>query len=80
MTKAKNFNLGAGLVKDIRLRLPYYISDYVDGLRDLSTINKLLSTILLLYFAILMPVIAFGVYFEKSTNKKIGDFIIISTY
>ena len=68
-------NFGSGLINDFKLRLPVYVSDYLDGLRDFGTINKVFSTILLLYFSILMPAIAYGVYFEKSTSKKIGNYI-----
>lgn len=44
-----------GLVSDIKLRSSVYLSDYLDGLRDWETINKVFSTILLLYFSTLMP-------------------------
>lgn len=61
-----------GLINDFKLRLPVYLDDYLDGLRNFETINKVFSTILLLYFSVLMPAIAYGVYFETSTDKKIG--------
>ncbi|GAB0498141.1 hypothetical protein MMPV_009482 [Pyropia vietnamensis] len=54
--------LGGGLIADIRRRYKpsVYLSDWTDGLRDSASLLKYLSTIVWLYFAILMPTIAFG--------------------
>lgn len=70
--------LGSGLINDFKLRLPVYVDDYLDGLRNFHTINKVFSTILLLYFATLMPAIAYGVYFEKNTGKRIGMTLLVT--
>lgn len=54
--------LGGGLIADIRRRYKpsVYLSDWTDGMRDSASLLKYLSTIVWLYFAILMPTIAFG--------------------
>jgi len=56
-----------GLINDIKRRLPYYISDYVDGLNSRS-----LASILFLYFACLAPAVAFGGLLSVKTNGEIG--------
>eukprot|EP01104_Vermistella_antarctica_P006141 TRINITY_DN16869_c0_g1_i1.p1 TRINITY_DN16869_c0_g1~~TRINITY_DN16869_c0_g1_i1.p1 ORF type:complete len:778 (+),score=185.50 TRINITY_DN16869_c0_g1_i1:219-2552(+) len=57
-----------GLVKDIRRRLPYYLSDYKDGFIGRHTIPKTISTTVFLYFACLLPAIALGVLNEHNTG------------
>ncbi|CAD5209194.1 unnamed protein product [Bursaphelenchus okinawaensis] len=61
-----------GLFADIRRRKASYISDYLDGLRGHRTISKLFSTIIFLYFACLLPAIAFGVLNDDNTNGGIN--------
>jgi len=65
--------LGGGLLADIRRRYKpsVYLSDWTDGLRDSASLLKYLSTIVWLYFAILMPTIAFGSLNNK--NTAVGD-------
>ena len=59
--------LGSGLVADVRRRLPFYASDFVDGLNI-----KGLATILFLFFACLAPSIAFGGLLAFLTDGEIG--------
>uniref|UniRef100_H2YQ28 Bicarbonate transporter-like transmembrane domain-containing protein n=1 Tax=Ciona savignyi TaxID=51511 RepID=H2YQ28_CIOSA len=60
--------MGRGIYDDIKRRLPHYWSDYKDGVVGKHTIHKLIATILFLYFACLLPDIAFGTLYEKNTN------------
>ncbi|XP_074593858.1 solute carrier family 4 member 11-like isoform X2 [Brevipalpus obovatus] len=60
-----------GLCEDLRRRLSHYISDYIDGVVGHQTIHKTISTIFFLYFACLLPTIAFGVLNDNNTNGKI---------
>ncbi|VDD97790.1 unnamed protein product [Enterobius vermicularis] len=60
-----------GLKEDFKRRLKYYASDYLDGLRGPKTIQKLFSTIVFLYFACLLPAIAFGVLNDDNTKGNI---------
>ncbi|XP_075678042.1 solute carrier family 4 member 11-like isoform X2 [Dermatophagoides pteronyssinus] len=62
-----------GLYDDLRRRTSHYLSDYVDGLVGRKTIQKTISTIFFLYFACILPTIAFGVLNNNNTAGKIGD-------
>lgn len=64
--------LGHGMIQDIKRRLPYYWSDYKDGVVGYKTPQKLASTTLFLYFACLLPNIAFGMLNDNNTNGTIG--------
>ncbi|KAK7496612.1 hypothetical protein BaRGS_00012264, partial [Batillaria attramentaria] len=57
-----------GLIGDLKRRLPHYVSDYVDGVRDKKSISKSLSCTAFLYFACILPCIAFGVLNESNTK------------
>ena len=64
---------GQGIREDLSRRLPHYISDYKDGLTGVKTPQKVLSTTLFLYFACILPAIAFGVLNDHNTHGKIGN-------
>ncbi|GAB1601756.1 sodium bicarbonate transporter-like protein 11 isoform X1 [Argonauta hians] len=61
-----------GLRADLKRRLPHYISDYKDGVLGPKSIQKTLSTTLFLYFAILLPSIAFGVLNDDNTKGSLN--------
>ncbi|XP_022650740.1 sodium bicarbonate transporter-like protein 11 isoform X3 [Varroa destructor] len=63
--------IGQGLYDDIRRRLAHYVSDYIDGVVGHRTIYKTVSTIFFLYFACLLPTIAFGALNDTNTAGKI---------
>ncbi|XP_045159936.2 solute carrier family 4 member 11-like isoform X2 [Mercenaria mercenaria] len=63
---------GSGMVQDIKRRLPHYWSDYKDGIIGYKTPQKLISTTLFLYFACVLPNIAFGMLNDNNTNGAIG--------
>lgn len=73
-TFARTGRFAGGLIDDIKRRYnpSVYISDWVDGLRDFRSIMKTLSTTVWLYFAIIMPTIAFGALDRKHTDGLIG--------
>ena len=52
--------IAQGLCDDLRRRISHYLSDYVDGIVGHQTLHKTISTIFFLYFACLLPTIAFG--------------------
>lgn len=56
-----------GLVTDIKRKLPFYLSDFTDGLRI-----KSLSSIVFLFFACLAPAVAFGGVLSAVTGGAIG--------
>ncbi|XP_032782535.2 sodium bicarbonate transporter-like protein 11 isoform X2 [Daphnia magna] len=71
--KVKKFcQFGQGIREDLCRRLPHYLSDYVDGIIGPKTPQKVMSTTFFLYFACLLPAIAFGVLNDHNTNGKIG--------
>ncbi|CAB3411239.1 unnamed protein product [Caenorhabditis bovis] len=61
-----------GLRDEFHRRLAIYPSDFVDGIRGHKTIQKLFSTIVFLYFACLLPAIAFGVLNDDNTKGAIN--------
>jgi len=65
--------IAQGLCEDLRRRLSHYISDYVDGFVGRKTIQKTISTIFFLYFACILPTVAFGVLNDNNTQGAIGD-------
>lgn len=69
---------GQGIREDLCRRLPHYISDYIDGVVGYKTPQKVLSTTFFLYFACLLPAIAFGVLNDHNTHGKIGKISLIS--
>lgn len=66
------YYLGQGMFEDLRQRLPYYVSDFVDGFLGEKTLQKTLSATIFLYFACILPAIAFGVLNAHNTDGKIG--------
>ena len=46
----KCYHIGSGIKSDLAGRLPYYVSDFTDGITGKNTLQKLVSTTLFLYF------------------------------
>ena len=46
----KWYHVGSGIKADLSARLPYYWSDFKDGIVGKNTIQKTVSTTLFLYF------------------------------
>uniref|UniRef100_A0A9J2PHI6 Bicarbonate transporter-like transmembrane domain-containing protein n=1 Tax=Ascaris lumbricoides TaxID=6252 RepID=A0A9J2PHI6_ASCLU len=62
-----------GLKDDFCRRIQFYASDYLDGIRGPKTIQKLFSSIVFLYFACILPAIAFGVLNDDNTEGGISN-------
>jgi len=62
---------GGNIWEDLARRLPWYPSDYWDGIRSIRAITKTLATIAFLYFACILPAIAYGVLNERYTDGNI---------
>ncbi|EAL72561.1 hypothetical protein DDB_G0270422 [Dictyostelium discoideum AX4] len=62
------------LINDIKYRYDFeiYKSDWKDGLKDWKSFQKTLSTTVFLFFAILLPSIAFGVLNYSNTEGLLG--------
>lgn len=73
-TFARTGKFAGGLIADVKRRYkpPVYFSDWTDGLSDGRSLLKYLSTTVWLYFAIIMPTIAFGALDDKNTKGDIG--------
>ncbi|CAG5077689.1 Oidioi.mRNA.OKI2018_I69.PAR.g8788.t1.cds [Oikopleura dioica] len=54
------YHLGRGLWGDIKRRARWYLSDYVDGVNNVKSVSKSISATVFLFFACLLPSIAFG--------------------
>lgn len=67
----RKFVIAKGLCDDVRRRLFYYISDYVDGILGPRTLYKTICTTFFLYFGCLLPTIAFGALNDTNTRGKI---------
>ncbi|WKX97955.1 hypothetical protein Q1695_013564 [Nippostrongylus brasiliensis] len=61
-----------GLTEEFKRRLAVYPSDFIDGINGHRTMQKLFSTVVFLYFACLLPAIAFGVLNDDNTNGAIN--------
>ncbi|KAK4474654.1 hypothetical protein MN116_001787, partial [Schistosoma mekongi] len=62
--------IGKGIYLDLKRKIPYYWSDITEGILGKNTPRKTISTIIFLYFACLLPSIAFGLLNSKNTGKK----------
>ena len=71
--EGETFVPGRDLLKDIENRAKHYFSDYFGDLKDGTSIQKIISTTLFLYFALLLPGIAFGVLHSKYTDGMIDS-------
>lgn len=62
---------GKLLWRDIKRRKKHYISDFTDGLDSWRSIKKYGTSIIFLYFTLLLPTMAFGVLTADNTYQKI---------
>ncbi|KAM8833868.1 sodium bicarbonate transporter-like protein 11 isoform X2 [Synchiropus splendidus] len=66
------FRAGRGIYEDLCRRLPFYTSDFTDGIVGSNkTLLKYMTTAIFLYIAILLPAIAFGSLNDESTRGEI---------
>ncbi|CAK9206886.1 unnamed protein product [Sphagnum jensenii] len=65
--QAQGVQFGAGILGDLKRKLPFYLSDFTDGFHP-----KCLATIIFLYFGSLAPCIAFGGLTAGVTAGEIG--------
>jgi len=61
-----------GIRDDLKRRLPYYWSDYKDGVVGPKSLQKTISTTFFLYFSIILPAIAFGNLQDDNTGGDIN--------
>ena len=61
-----------GIRDDLAKRLPFYWSDYKDGIIGHKAFSKTLSTTFFLYFSIILPAIAFGNLQNDNTQGDIN--------
>ncbi|CAF2748296.1 unnamed protein product [Rotaria sp. Silwood2] len=66
------FPIPSDICMDLSRRLPHYLSDYYDIFQTHRGPQKVLSTAVFLYFACLLPSIAFGVLNSQATNNQIS--------
>ncbi len=71
--KEKWCRFGHGITEDLRRRLPFYWSDFADGIYGHKTLQKVCSSTVFLYFACILPSIAFGALNDYNTRGKIGQ-------
>ena len=62
---------GKLLLRDIKRRKKHYWSDFTDGMNDRESVKKYITTIIFLYFILLLPVMAFGVLNSYNTHQAI---------
>ena len=60
------------MFEDLKQRIPFYLSDFYDGFVGEKTLHKTISATIFLYFACILPAIAFGVLNLHNTHGKIG--------
>jgi len=61
-----------GIKSDLSRRLPFYWSDFKDGIVGNKSFSKTISTTLFLYFSIILPAIAFGNLQNDNTKGDIN--------
>ncbi|XP_047396152.1 solute carrier family 4 member 11 isoform X3 [Sciurus carolinensis] len=72
---------GKGIREDIMRRFPVYPLDFTDGIIGKSkAVGKYITTTLFLYFACLLPTIAFGSLNDENTNGAIVIRVICDDY
>lgn len=59
--------IGGGLIDDVKRKLPWYWSDFKDGLH-----SKTIASTLFLFFACLAPAVTFGGVMSVETDQAIG--------
>ena len=59
-----------GMYEDLKQRIPYYLSDFYDGFVGEKTLHKTISATIFLYFACILPAIAFGVLNLHNTGEE----------
>lgn len=64
--------VGRSLIGDLKRRLPHYWSDYKDGFTGPKTPHKVTAAIFFLYFACVLPNLAFGMLNSDNTDGAIG--------
>lgn len=64
---------GRGVLQDLRRRLPFYKSDFLDGIVDSRSFQKTISSATFLYFIVLPTAIALGMLNEENTKGKISE-------
>ncbi|CAN8207891.1 unnamed protein product [Coccothraustes coccothraustes] len=65
-------NIGKGISDDIARRFPVYALDFTDGIiGNNKAIGKYITTMIFLYFACLLPAIAFGSLNDENTRGAI---------
>ncbi|MEJ1278766.1 solute carrier family 4 sodium bicarbonate transporter-like member 11 [Cricetulus griseus] len=75
------FPFGKGIWVDIMHRFPVYPLDFTDGIIGKGkTVGKYVTTTLFLYFACLLPTIAFGSLNDENTNGAIVIRVICDDY
>uniref|UniRef100_A0A8C0FXK1 Solute carrier family 4 member 11 n=1 Tax=Bubo bubo TaxID=30461 RepID=A0A8C0FXK1_BUBBB len=68
----KFLNVGKGISDDIARRFPVYALDFTDGvIGNNKAIGKYITTMIFLYFACLLPSIAFGSLNDENTRGAI---------
>ncbi|KAK3554431.1 hypothetical protein QTP70_023039, partial [Hemibagrus guttatus] len=68
------FRVGRGIYEDLCRRLPFYISDFTDGIvGNNKALVKYMTTSIFLYIAVLLPAIAFGSLNDEITRGEIEN-------
>ncbi len=62
---------GGGLTDDIKRKMVFFISDWMDGLNF-----QCISSVLFMYFACLSPIITFGGLLGAATDQNMVKFCI----
>ena len=61
-----------GIWNDLARRLPFYLSDWKDGLWGFKAIRKTAAATLFIYFSCLLPAMIFGIVNHINTEGAIG--------
>ncbi|PAV84938.1 hypothetical protein WR25_08495 [Diploscapter pachys] len=63
---------GKGIAQDLRKKLRFYASDYLDGIKDFRSVSKVISSTVFLIFTILPTSISYGILNTDNTKGSIN--------
>ncbi|XP_036361454.1 sodium bicarbonate transporter-like protein 11 isoform X2 [Octopus sinensis] len=67
----KKYAICQGIKEDLKRRLKHYMSDYKDGLNGKKALRKVVPASLFLYFACILPNVAYGMIISNDTHGAI---------
>lgn len=62
----------SGVCNDVKRRLPHYVSDWTDGIKDTSAVTTSMCAVIWMYFSTLAPALALGIVLQEEMDSQMG--------